>query len=80
MYNTTNIRAVVAFFYVHTGGLGVGSVKSVHGIKGVKNWEVTFSRHSKDVYKAILSVVEQSEIRGFQVRIKGVKETSFLCN
>ena len=57
---TVNIRAVVASFYVDTVGLDVGLINSVQGIKGGKNWEVTFSRHSRRVCKAILKVVEQS--------------------
>ena len=57
---TANICAVVASFYVGTGGLDVGLINLVQGIKGGKNWEVTFSRHSRRVCKAILKVVEQS--------------------
>ena len=55
---TANIRAVVASFYVGTGGLDVGSVNLVQGIKEGKNWEVTSPWNSKGVCKTILSVVE----------------------
>ena len=58
-YNA-NIRAVLASFYVGTGGLDVASINSIQGIEGRKTWEQTFSRHSKGVCKAILNVVDQS--------------------
>ena len=57
---TTNIRTVVNYFYVDTGGLDVGSVNLVQGIKWGKNWEITLPWNSKGICKAILSVVEQS--------------------
>ena len=38
-----NIRAVVASFYVGTGGLDIGLINSVQGIKGSGNWEKNFT-------------------------------------
>ena len=52
-------RQVVASFYVGTGGLDIGLINSVQGIKGSENWEKTFTRHSPDVSKAIIKVNEE---------------------
>ena len=54
---TANIRAILASFYVGTGGLDVSLINSCQGISGGKNWEQTFSRHSPAVCSAILKVV-----------------------
>ena len=50
-----NIRAVVALFYVGTGGLDVGLINSAQGIKGGRNWGF-FTRHSASISKAIIKV------------------------
>ena len=55
---SANICAVIASFYVGTGGLDVGNVNSCQGIAGGKNWEQTFSTHQKVVCDAILKVVD----------------------
>ena len=54
-----NIRAVIASFYVGTGGLDIGLINSVQGVKGSENWEKTFTRHSPDICKAIIKVNEE---------------------
>ena len=55
---SANIRAVIASFYVGTGGLDVGLINACQGIAGGKNWEQTFSTHQKIVCDAILKVVD----------------------
>ena len=55
---SASIRAVIASFYVGTGGLDVGLTNACQGIAGGKNWEQTFSTHQKIVCEAILKVVD----------------------
>ena len=53
----TNIRAILASYYVGTGGLDIGMVNAIQGIEGTKNWETIFTRHSSTVCDAILKVM-----------------------
>ena len=55
---SANIRAIIASYYVGTGGLDIGLVNACQGIAGGKNWEQTFSSHQKIVCDAILKVVD----------------------
>ena len=55
---TSNLRAVLASFYVGTGGLDISLINSCQGIGGGKNWEQTFARHSPAVCASILKVVD----------------------
>jgi len=54
-----NIRSVLSYFYVGTGGLDIGLICSAQGIPGGENWEKTFTWHSPLVCKAILKVVDE---------------------
>ena len=54
-----NVRAVLASFYIETGGLDIGLENSCQGMAGGKSWEQTFTRHSPKVCKAILKVVDE---------------------
>ena len=54
----TNICAILASFYIGTGGLDIGMVNAIQGIEGTKNWETIFTRHSPTVCDAILKVAE----------------------
>ena len=47
-------------FYIGTGGMDIGLVASCLGVKGVKSWEKTFSRHSGKVCRAIMRVVNKT--------------------
>ena len=55
---TVNVRAILASFYIGTGGMDIGLVNSCQGIAGGKSWEKTFYRHSPRICKAIMKVVE----------------------
>ena len=54
-----NVRAVLASFYIGTGGMDIGLASLCQGIAGGKSWERTFTRHSPKVCKAILRVVDE---------------------
>ena len=54
-----NVRAIISSFYIGTGGLDIGLGHSCIGVKGGKNWEKAFARHSPTVCKAILKVVDE---------------------
>ena len=56
---TANIRAIIASFYVGTGGLDIGLILSAQGIAGGKSWEKTFSRYSPKICKSINRVTDQ---------------------
>ena len=55
-----NVRAILASFYIGTGGMDIGLVNSCQGIAGGKSWEKNFSTHSPKVCKAIMNVVDES--------------------
>ena len=55
---TSNLRTVLASFYVGTGGLDISLINSCQGIGGGKNWEQTFARHSPALCASILRVVD----------------------
>ena len=55
-----NVRAVLASFYIGTGGMDIGLANLCQGIAGGKSWERTFTRHSPKVCKANLKVVDES--------------------
>ena len=55
-----NVRAIVASFYIGTGGMDIGLVGSCLGLKGGKSWEKTFTRHSPKICKAIRKVVNKT--------------------
>ena len=55
---TSNLCAVLASFYVGTGGLDILLINVCQGISGGKNWEQTFARHSPAVCASILKVVD----------------------
>ena len=57
---SVNIRAVLSSFYVGTGGLHVGLIKSAQGIAYGENWEKTFTRHSPAICQSIIKVVDGS--------------------
>jgi hypothetical protein len=55
-----NVRAILASFYIGTGGMDIGLVNSCQGIAGGKSWEKTFYNHSPRICKAIMKVVEDT--------------------
>ena len=52
------MRALLASYYVGTGGLDIGLFHSIMGITGGESWERSYSRHSHKVCKRILKVVK----------------------
>ena len=54
---SVNVRAVLASFYIGTGGMDIGLVNSCQGIAGGKSWEKTFYNHSPKICKGIINVV-----------------------
>ena len=64
-----NVRAIISSFYVGTGGLDIGLGHSCLGIRGGKNWEKVFTRHSPTVCGAILNVVDEVIAEGLKEEI-----------
>ena len=54
---SVNVRAILASFYIGTGGMDIGLVNSCQGIAGGKSWEKTFYNHSPRICKGIMNVV-----------------------
>ena len=54
---SVNVRAILASFYIGTGGMDIGLVNSCQGIAGGKSWEKTFYNHSPKICKGIMNVV-----------------------
>ena len=66
---SANVRAIISSFYLGTGGLDIGLGHSCLGIKGGKNWEKAFTRHSPTICTAILSVVKKVIAEGLKEEI-----------
>ena len=54
---SVNVRAILASFYIGTGGMDIGLVNSCQGIAGGKSWKKTFHNHSPKICKGIMNVV-----------------------
>ena len=56
---TVNIRAILSSCYAGTGCLDIGLINSCQCIAGSENWERSYTRHSKPIYKAIIKVTDE---------------------
>lgn len=71
---TVNIQAIISSFYICTCGLDIGLINSAHGIKGRKNWEKFFTRHSPSICNAILKVVDTTIVDALKEEIYLTRE------
>ena len=54
-----NIRAVLATFYIGTGGRDISRVMSMMRVGGASSFERSFSQHSLNIYKIIRKVCDE---------------------
>ena len=65
-----NVRAIVASFYIGTGGMDIGLVGSCLGLKGGKSWKQTFTGHSSKICKVVDKTIDANLKEEIDLTIK----------
>ena len=65
-------RAIISSFYISTRGVAIGLHNSCLGLEGGKIWERVFTRHSPEICKTILKVVDETIAEGQKEEINSL--------